>query len=60
LALLQVRLRKRQQDPSKYFNTEGEFIQAAQEEWKKLDWAAVDKSIDNMNKWVQQVLEKYG
>jgi hypothetical protein len=59
-ALLKVRLRKRQQDPSKRFNTEEEFIQAAQEEWEKLDWAAVDKSIDSMNKRVQQVLKKHG
>jgi hypothetical protein len=51
--LLQVRLRKQQQqDPSKRFNIEDEFIQAAQEEWEKLDWAAVDRSIDSMNKRV--------
>jgi transposase len=31
-ALLKARLRKPQQDPSEYFNTEEEFIQAAQEE----------------------------
>jgi hypothetical protein len=48
-ALLKVRLQKRQQDPSKRFNTKEEFIQAAQEEWEKLDWAAVDKLIDSMN-----------
>jgi hypothetical protein len=51
---------KRQQDPSNLFNTEEEFIQAAQEEWEKLDWAAVDKSIHNTNKRVQQVLKKHG
>jgi hypothetical protein len=50
----------RQQDPSKHFNTEEEFIQAAQEEWEKLDWTSVDKSIDSMNKRVQQVLKKHG
>jgi transposase len=51
--LLQVRLRKQQhQDPSKRFNIEDEFIQAAQEEWEKLDWAAADRSIDSMNKRV--------
>jgi transposase len=44
-ALLKVRLRKRQQDSSKYFNTEEEFIQAAQEEWEILDWAAVDNQL---------------
>jgi DNA-directed RNA polymerase delta subunit len=59
-ALLKARLRKRQQDPSKHFNTEGEFIQAAQEEWEMLDWAAVDRLIDSMNKRVQQVLKKHG
>jgi hypothetical protein len=58
-ALLKVRLRERQQDLSKHFNTEEAFIQAAQEEWEKLDWAAVDKSIDSMNKRVQ-VLKKHG
>jgi transposase len=57
--LLKVRQRKRQQDPSKRFNTEEEFIQAAQEELEKLDWAAVDKSIDSMNKRVQHVLKKH-
>jgi hypothetical protein len=41
------------------FNTEEEFIQAAQE-WEKLDWAAVDRSIGSMNKRVQQVLKKHG
>jgi transposase len=51
--LLQVCLRKQQQQyPSKRFNIEEEFIQSAQEEWEKLDWAAVDRSIDNMNKRV--------
>jgi hypothetical protein len=35
------------------------FRLASQEEWEKLDWAAVDKSIDSMNKRVQQVLKKY-
>jgi hypothetical protein len=42
--------RKRQQDPSKRISTEGGFIQAAQEEREMLDWAAVDRSIDSMNK----------
>jgi hypothetical protein len=31
---------------SRSFNTEEEFIQAAQEEREKFGWAAVDKSID--------------
>jgi polyphosphate kinase 2 (PPK2 family) len=38
LAFLKARLQKRQQDPSKHFKTEEEFIQAAQEEWEMLDW----------------------
>jgi hypothetical protein len=36
-ALLKIHLRKRQQHSSKCFNTVEEFIQAAQEEWNKLD-----------------------
>jgi hypothetical protein len=35
------------------------FTQAAQEDWEKLYWAAVDKSIDSMNKLVQHVLKKH-
>jgi hypothetical protein len=58
-ALLKVRQWKRQHDPSKRFNTEEKFIQDAQEEWEKLDWVAVDKSIDSMNKRAQ-VLKKHG
>jgi hypothetical protein len=30
-------MRKRMEDPSKHFHTEEESIQAAQEEWEKLD-----------------------
>jgi hypothetical protein len=58
-ALLKFCLRKRQRDPSKRSNTKDEFIQAAQEEWEKLDWAVVEKSIDSTNKRVQ-VLKKHG
>jgi transposase len=36
-ALLKSRLRKRQQNPSKRFKIEEIFIQAAQENWEKLD-----------------------
>jgi hypothetical protein len=34
----------------KIFNTE---------EWEKLDWVAVDRSIDSMNKRVQRVLKEH-
>jgi hypothetical protein len=37
-----------------------QFIQATQEEWEMLDLDAVDRSIDCMNKRVQQVLKKHG
>jgi hypothetical protein len=59
-ALLKTRLRKLQQGPSNRFITEEEFIQAAQEEWDRLDWATIDRSIDSMNKQVQRVLKKHG
>jgi hypothetical protein len=53
-------LKKRQQDPSKHFNTEGELSQAAQEGWEMLNWAVVDRSIDSMSKPVQHDFSKYG
>jgi hypothetical protein len=38
----------------------GVFVQAAQEEWGMLDWDAAGRSIDSMNKRLQQVLSKNG
>jgi hypothetical protein len=58
LAAYSIYLELTCENDSKRFNPEEGYIQAAQEEWDKLDSAAVDKSIDNMNKRVQQVLKK--
>jgi len=58
--MLKVRLRKRISSPEKRPRNVEELVEAAQEEWERLDWGAVDKMIENMGKRIQKVIKRRG
>jgi len=58
--MLKVRLRKPISSPEKRPRNVEELVEAAQEEWERLDWRAVDKMIENMGKRVQKDIKRRG
>jgi len=58
--MLKVRLRKRISSPAKRPRNVEELVEAAQEEWERLDWGAVNKMIENMGKRIQKVIKRRG
>ena len=58
--MLKVRLRKRISSLEKCSPNVEELVEAAQVEWERLDWGAVDRMIENMGKRIQKVIKRRG
>ena len=58
--MLKVRLRKRMSNPARRPRDVGELVEAAQEEWERLDWQAVDRMIENMGQRIQKTIRRRG
>ncbi|RPB02746.1 hypothetical protein L873DRAFT_1672354, partial [Choiromyces venosus 120613-1] len=58
--MLKVRLRKRMASPEKRARNVNVLVEAAQDEWEKLDWRGVDKMIESMRKRIQKAIKVRG
>jgi hypothetical protein len=57
---LKERVRRRMKNPTTRIHTAEELIELGKEEWKRLDWNAVDTMIDRMPERVRAVLQVKG
>lgn len=57
---LKRRLKRRWRDPNKRPHSKEELVEAAKEEWEKLNWRVMDKFIDSLPARVAMVIRRNG
>ncbi|RPA94875.1 hypothetical protein L873DRAFT_1775441 [Choiromyces venosus 120613-1] len=58
--MLKIKLRKCISSPEKRPNNVQELVDAALEEWEKLDWRKVNRMIETMGKKIQKIIKRQG